>query len=229
MARSVIVLVSMVMVVAAAASRAMIMILVLMVVGVLVLPMVVPMSMVMMIMAVMVMLMTMVVIVGAHMGAAFRLEGTLNGRHRAALAAGKFREGWIVLDVERIVRDLGEAVIAAEMPGEAHEAERVFRLHFQKPLWLRRHLHQTAVFQAQRIAVVDGGFHVEVENDLGSRIALERRLAAIAGLVVEHHRIDDTVGLYGGLADDGGDAGHGLVSLKIEWLKDRKRGRGFNS
>jgi hypothetical protein len=28
--------------------------------------------------------------------------------------------------------------------------------------------------------------------------------------VVEGDRGDDTVGLHGGLADDGGDAGHGL-------------------
>jgi hypothetical protein len=32
--------------------------------------------------------------------------------------------------------------------------------------------------------------------------------------VIESDRVDHTVGLYGGLADDGGDAGHGFVSVK---------------
>jgi hypothetical protein len=30
--------------------------------------------------------------------------------------------------------------------------------------------------------------------------------------MIEGHRVDDTVGLHGRLADDGGDAGHGFVS-----------------
>jgi hypothetical protein len=31
--------------------------------------------------------------------------------------------------------------------------------------------------------------------------------------VVEGDGVDDAVGLHGGLADDGGDAGHGFVSV----------------
>jgi hypothetical protein len=42
-------------------------------------------------------------------------------------------------------------------------------------------------------------------------------MAAVAGFMVEGNRIDDTIGLHGGLADDGGDAGHGLVSAKDRW------------
>jgi hypothetical protein len=37
-------------------------------------------------------------------------------------------------------------------------------------------------------------------------------MAAIPRAMVEGHRVDDTVGLHGRLADDGGDAGHGFVS-----------------
>jgi hypothetical protein len=31
--------------------------------------------------------------------------------------------------------------------------------------------------------------------------------------MVERDDVDDAVGLHGGLADDGGDAGHGTVSV----------------
>lgn len=172
--------------------------------------MIVGMRMIMMIMA-MVVIVT-VMVVRADMGAALRLEGTLNERHSAALPARELSQRRIVLDVKGIVRDLGEAVIAAEVPCEAHEAERVFRLHFQQAFGLGLDLHETAILETQRVAVVDGGFHVEIEMDLGSAIALQMVMTAVAGLMVERHCIDDTVGLHGGLADDGGNAGHGSVS-----------------
>jgi hypothetical protein len=206
-ARSVIVLVPMMMTASAAGT----MLVVVMIVGMSVVVMLMPMRMIMVLMAV-VMIVTVMMVVRAHMGAALRLEGTLHGRHRAALPAREFGEDGIVLDVESITRDLGKAVVAAEVPGETDEAKRVFRLHFQKALGQGFHLHETAILQAQRISVVDGGFHVEIEDDFGSRLALERCLTAVARLMVERHRIDDTVGLHGGLADDSGNAGHVFVS-----------------
>lgn len=169
----------------------------------------VAMSMVMM-MPVTVMVMVMIVI--ADMRAALRLEGTLHRRHRAALPAREFRESRIVLDIESVVCDLGEAVVRAQMPGKTHEAQRVLRLHLQQALGLRLHLNEAAIFQAQGIAVVDGGFHVEIEQDLRAALTLQRRLPAFSRLMVEGHRVDDTVGLHGRLADDGGDAGHGFIS-----------------
>jgi hypothetical protein len=210
MARSVIVLVLMVMMVAASATGTMlVVVLMVMIVRMLVVVMIMPVRMVMMVMMIVTM---MVMVVRADMGAALRLEGALHQGHGAALPTGEFRERRIVLDIEGIIRDLGEAVIAAEVPGEAHEAERVFRLHFQETFGLRLHLHESAILQAQRITVIDGGLHVEIEDDIGSRLTLERGLTAIARLMIERHRIDDTVSLHGGLADDGGNAGHSFVS-----------------
>jgi hypothetical protein len=71
-------------------------------------------------------------------------------------------------------------------------------------------LNQASVFEAQRVAVVDGGLHIEIEMDLRAAFTLQMSMPAISRLMVKGHRIDDTVGLHGGLADDGGDAGHGL-------------------
>jgi hypothetical protein len=180
--------------------------------------MLVAMGMMVMIMAVVMPVMMMVVV--ADMGAALRPERALHGGHGAALPARQLGKSRIVLDIESIVRDLGEAVVAAEMPGEAHEAKRIFRLHLQQFFGLRLHLNEASILQAQGITVVDGGLHVEIEQDLGAALTFQRGLPAVSRLMVEGHRVDDTVGLHGGLADDGGDAGHGFVSGQ-GWISDR--------
>ncbi|SCX95857.1 hypothetical protein SAMN02927923_00402 [Microvirga guangxiensis] len=162
----------------------------------------------------------MMVIMVADMGAALGLEGALHRRHGAALPARELRESRIVLDVESIVLDLGEAMIGAEVPGKTHETQGVLRLHFQQALGLRLHLNKAAVLQAQGIAVIDGGFHIEIDQDLDAAFSRQPRLPAAPRLMVEDHRVDDTVCLYGGLANDSGDAGHGFVSGQC-WISDR--------
>ena len=168
---------------------------------------------VMVLMGVARMVVTMVMVVIAHMGAALRPEGALHGRGRAALSPRQLGQSRIVFDIEGIARNLHEAVLAAQVPGEPHEAKRILGPHLQKLLRRSLHLHEAAVLQPQGVAVVDGGLYVEVEQDLGSTLAFQRPVAAVPRAMVENHRVDDTVGLHGGLADDGGDAEHDIVSV----------------
>jgi len=219
--RSVIVLVPVMMVAAAAAWAVLVMFMVMMVVVMLVLvrmivavrmPMVMAVRMgVAVPMAMMVVMVPMIVV--AHMSAALRPERALNRGHGAALSARQLRQGRVVLDIKSIIRDLDEAVIAAEMPGKAHEAQGVFGPHLQLRFDGRLHLDELPVLEPQGVAIVDGGLHIEIEMDLGPAYTFERTMAAVPGRVVEGDRVDDAVGLHGGLADDGGDAGHGLVSV----------------
>jgi hypothetical protein len=160
--------------------------------------------------AVTVMMVVMLMIVVADMGAALRLEGPLDGSCRTALPAHEFGDSRVVLDVEGVCRDFDQAMAAAEMPGEAREAQGILGPHLQQRLGRRPDLDELAVLEPQGIAVVDGGFHIEIEQDVGPALGPQRPLTAAAGLVVEGDRGDDTVRLHGGLADDGGDAGHGL-------------------
>jgi hypothetical protein len=161
-------------------------------------------------MAVTVMMVVMPVVVIADMDAALRLEGALDGSRGAALPAHEFGDGRVVLDVKGVVRDLHQAVLAAEMPGEAREAQGILGLHLQQRLGRGHDLDELAVLEPQGVTVVDGGFHVEVEQDVGPALGSQRSLTAAASLVVEGDRGDDAVRLHGGSADDGGDAGHGL-------------------
>jgi hypothetical protein len=208
----VIVLVAVVMVAASTAMAMLVMVVVIMIVLV-VMGVIVGMVMVMMLVSVTMMVVPVVMI--ADMGAALRLEGALHRSRGAALPARQFRESRIVLDVEGVARYLDEAMVAAEMPSKAHEAERVLGPDLQKLLGSRLHLHKASILETKGIAVVDGGLHVQIEQDLSPALALQRALPAVPGLMIEGHRIDDTVGLHGGLADDGGDAGHGFVSVNV--------------
>ncbi len=163
-------------------------------------------------MAVTMMVMPMIVV--AVMGAALRPEWALDRGCRAALPAHQLGHGRVVLHIEGVGRDLHQAMLTAEVPGEAREAQGVLGFYLQQGLGRRLHLDEAAILQPQGVAVVDGGVHVEIEEDLGAALPLEPRLAAVARLVIESDRVDHTVGLDGGLADNGGDAGHGFVSVK---------------
>jgi hypothetical protein len=181
-------------------------------------------------MTMMVVVMSMVVmpmVVVAVMGAALRSERALHRGGDAALTAHQFRHRRIVLHVDRIAGDLDEAMLAAEMPGQPHEAQRVLGPHLQQALGRGLDLDEAPVLEPQGIAVVDGRFHVEIEQDFSPALARQPRLTAVAGRVIERDRIDHAVGFHGGLADDGGDAGHGFVSRvrMIASSIDRERRR----
>jgi hypothetical protein len=150
-----------------------------------------------------------VMIMVARRECLFGPERAQHGRRRAALAADQFRDGGIVRHVDRVRRHFGEAVLAAEMPGEAGEAHGVLGPHLEQALLRGLDLHQSSVIEAKRVAVVEHGVHLEVHIDVKARFAVEMGVAARAGSVTEGHRIDDAVGFHGGLADDGNGAGHG--------------------
>ena len=90
--------------------------------------------------AMVMMMVVMPVVVVAGMGAALRLEGTLDRGCGAALPSHQLGHGRAVLHIEGIARDLDEAMAAAEMPGEAREAQGVLRPHLEQGLGGRLHL-----------------------------------------------------------------------------------------
>jgi hypothetical protein len=221
-----IVLVPMVMAAAAGVAMPMMMVVVVMTMGMvllvsmvgMIMGVIVPVRMVVMVVRVIVAVMVMPMVVIADMNAALRLEGALHGGCGAALSPRQFGERRIVLDVESVACDLDEAVLAAQVPRQAHEAQRVLGPDLKQLLGSRLHLNEASILEPQGVAVVDGRLHVEIQQDLGSALPFQRPVAAVSRLMIEGHRVDDTVGLHGGLADDGGDAGHGFVSTRgLSW------------
>jgi hypothetical protein len=185
--------------------RVLVMLVVIMIVIVMVVAMV---PMVVMAMVVMAVVVPAIVLVGA----AFRLEGAHHRRRRAALPANHFGEDVILLDVDRVRRDLGRAVTVAHMIGDLQQPERILGLDFEKPLRGRLHLNQSPVVQLHGVPVPKDRGLVEVEQEFQSVVAFQGDPAAMAALVVEGHGVGDAIGLDGRLTDDGGGAQHGLSS-----------------
>jgi len=139
------------------------------------------MLMIMMLMAVMmamvvivvVMAVTMVVVAAAAIVAMvvmmhlrLRLERALDRRHGTALPAHELSDGGDVDDVERIGRHLGRNMVAAEMPGEAHQPQRVLGANFQQVLQGSLDLNEAAILEFQSIAIVEHCGLVEIDREL---------------------------------------------------------------
>ena len=166
------------------------------------------MVMIVMAMVMMVVAAAAIVAMGVVMHLRLRLERPLDRRHRAALPAHQLSQRRIVGDVERIGRHFGGDVMAAEMPGEARQPQRVLGTNRQQAFGHGPDLHETAILQLEGIAVVQ---HCRlVERDLDLEPARRRRghAAAIAVAVRETERVRDALGADGGLANEGVGAKH---------------------
>ncbi len=181
------------------------------------------------IMTVIVMMVTMVVVmttIGVVMVMDFRLglERPLDLVHRTALAANQFSQHRIVLDIDHVRRDLSRDMEATEVPGEARQPERVLSRDRDKLLRRRLDQHERAVFELDRVAVVQRGRLVEVEQNLLPAIAPERGMASVAAMMVESEGLDDPVLLDRGLADDGGGALHDETRSVMDQRRSTDRG-----
>jgi hypothetical protein len=165
-----------------------------------------PVSMPMMVMVAMMVAMVMPAIM--VIGPAFGLEGPQDGLCHAALAPHHFRQDMVLFDIERIGSDFGWCVTVADMPGDAHQPERILRADLEQRLGCRYDTHQRAVLQLECIAVIQRAGFLEIEQEFGPGFTFEGNAAALAPLVIERNAVNDLVRLHGGFADDGGGAQH---------------------
>lgn len=98
--------------------------------------------------------------------------------------------------------------MAAEMPGETNQPQRVLGADFQQAFRRGLDLDQRAVFELQGIAVVQRRRLVERDRELQSARRPDADAIDRTVPVAEGQRIDDALGLDGGLAKDGGGAKH---------------------
>ena len=93
------------------------------------------------------------VIVGHTLGA----EGAIDRGRRAALAADELCRGGRRRDVENFGADLGRDVVAAELPGEAHQAGWILGANLEQRLRGGLHRDEATVVEAQGVSVLEGG------------------------------------------------------------------------
>lgn len=90
-----------------------------------------PMGVIVVVLMVVAVIMTMmvmtavIVIADVLVGSPLGLEGAHDGRHGAALPASHFGQNVVLLDVDRVRRDLGRGVAVAHVIGDLQEAQRV--------------------------------------------------------------------------------------------------------
>lgn len=149
-----------------------------------------------------------VAVVAAIIGAALGPEraGDLTGR--GAEAADHFEKHVVVADIQRGLADLGGDVAVADMPGDLRQPDGIVGRHLDQALRGRRDADETAVLQLHRVAVVEDGGTVEVEQELEPAIRPEGDTAPVPGFVIERQGVGDPLGLHGGPAKDGGGTDH---------------------
>ena len=202
----------MVVIMAAATAVAMgVLVLVVMRMIVAVLHVVMPMAVMMTVMVVaMVMIVPAAAIVAMSVVMDFRLrlERTLDHRHRTALPAHQLAESGVIRNVEGIGRHFGRDMVPAEMPGEAHQPQWVLGADFEQAFRRGLDLDQRAVFQLQRVAIVQRRRLVERDREFQPARRSYAHAIDRAVAVAQRQRIDDALGLDGGLAKNGGGAKH---------------------
>lgn len=174
---------------------------------------------------IMIMTVFVVVVVTVIIGAALGLERTFNHAHGAALAANHLGENMVVLDIDRVRRDLRRRVPVADMPGDTHQPQRVLGPDFEQALRSGLDQDQAAILELHRIAIIQNRRLVEIEQDLAPAIAFQGDAAAVAVLMVEGQGLNDLVLLDRGLADDGGGAQHdGTRDNEMDQRRSTDRG-----
>lgn len=136
------------------------------------------------------------------------LEGTLDLGHRTALPAHQLGQRRIAGNIERVGGHFGRDVMAAEMPGEAHQAQRVLGADLQQALRCRLDLDEAAVVELQRIAVVQHRGLIERDREFQAACPRHRHAVDVAVAMAEAERIDDALGADGSLAKNGSGAEH---------------------
>ncbi|MBE7203876.1 MAG: hypothetical protein INR70_39620, partial [Parafilimonas terrae] len=100
--------------------------------------------------AVTVVVVTVIVAAGAVVvGHLLRAEGAAHRSGRATLAAHQLGRRGGGRHVQHVGPDLGRDMVAAELPGEAHEPGGILRANLQQILGSRPHDDQPAVFQLE--------------------------------------------------------------------------------
>ena len=95
----------------------------------------------------------------------------------------------IAADAQRLRRHLGRQVPVAEMPGDAHEGERVGGADFGERLGRGQNLDEAAVLEPEAVAAAQHRRLRQVEQEGEPADAGHDEAAAVALVELEHHAV----------------------------------------
>lgn len=157
---------------------------------------------------VMIMAMVVAVVVATGRDLALRLERPRNLGNSPAEAARQFGEPGVARDIDRVVGHLGDAVAAADLPGDPREARCALGPDFMQRLVGRDDLDEPAVIEADRVTTLDLDVGRQLEPELGAAVGHQERAAFAPVMMIERDPVRDLFRLHGELADDCGHALH---------------------
>lgn len=168
--------------------------------------------MVIMVMAVgVIMMMVMIVAtaaMGVDMGGLFRIERPLEFLGAAPLTANEVLKNEVAFHIERVGGRLDRPVQAPELPGEAHEAQRVFRRNLVEQFIGSLHKDEPPILQLEGIPIPQiGGFFRRITGNEAA-FGMELQSLKLAGLMVENNLVSDLISLDGGFTNDAYSAEH---------------------
>lgn len=118
-------------------------------------------------------------------GSALRLERARNDGGCASKAANHFSQHVIVFDIDRIRGDLGRCVAVADVPRYFEQAQRVFRTNFEQRLGCRFHQNEAAIFEFQRIAIIQDGRLFKIKQEFEALFAGQCNPAAMPTFMIK--------------------------------------------
>jgi hypothetical protein len=150
-----------------------------------------------------------VIIIGPTLG----LERTRHNRRRASKPADHFGQHMIVFEIKRISGQFAGRMAVADMPSRFQKPQRVFGPDFQQRLRRGLNQHQPAILKFDRIAVVQHGGLVEVEEKLKPVFTAQGNATAMTPLMVKANRVNNPLRFNGGFTDDGNGTLHQKIPL----------------
>ena len=121
----------------------------------------------------------------------------------------------VIGDVDRTLCKLCGRMPVADMPGEPHQAQAVFRADFEQLFRRCVDQHQTPIVELQRIAMMEHGGLFEIEKQFETTLARERHAAAVPGIVIERDLIGHPLRPYRAPAHDARGALHHISRLMM--------------
>lgn len=134
-------------------------------------------------------------------GAAFRIERSLDGRDRGAEAFQHGLDDMVSADAQLLAEKFGRQVAVAEMPGDPHEMGGVAGRHLGQRLRRRLDGDDAAVLEQQPVAMAQRNRVRQVEQEGRAAFGRHRDAPAMAGVEIEDDGVDGGLGPQAGGID----------------------------
>jgi hypothetical protein len=160
---------------------------------------------------------------GLHIGAAFGIERRFERDHARAEAPGHLLDDRVAPDAQRLRHELDGQVSVAEVPGDAHEPERVSGADLRERLGGCKHFDDAAVLEFEPVAAAQHRGFRKIEQEGETADSGHDEAPTIALIEVEHYAVG-RLARPGARRNDPVRAQHVRLSLKARPLLQHGRG-----